>query len=165
MTIQAPRTPRDAAARVLALMVAANGRADPRELHVLETLDAYDRLGLARGDFVELVDESLQQIGTGLAECSWLRSRDQAHVDRLLDAVTDPDERLLVSRLAAAVVTADGQVSSDERLVFDHALARWRISRPMLNEAIRRDTARTDPPMRPPTAWREEATRHGGWAG
>ena len=58
--------------------------------------------------------------------------------------MTDPRERLLVGRLAAAVLTADGQVSGDERLVFDHVLARWRITRSMLSEAILQDHAAVD---------------------
>ncbi len=131
-----------AAARVLALMVAANGHADPRELQALEELDAFARLGVPRAHFLALVDECLQAVGHGLAECSWLRARDQAYVDRLLDAVVDPEERLTVCRLAAAALTADGQVTGDERLVFDHALARWRISRSRVTEAIRHDGIR-----------------------
>lgn len=138
-----PRRFSAAAARVLALMVAANGRADPRELKALENVDAFVRLGMPRGHFLALVDECLNEVGHGLAECSWLRARDQAYVDRLLDAVVDPQERLMVCRLAAAAVTADGHVSGDERLVFDHALARWHISRAMLTEAILHDSSRS----------------------
>lgn len=126
----------EARARVLALMVAANGRVDPRELQVLDDLDAFERVGVTRERFVALAEECLQDMGAGLAEATWLRARDQAYLDRLLEAVTDPNERLLLCRLAAAVVTADGRVSGDERLVFDHVLARWRVSRVMVTQAI-----------------------------
>lgn len=142
MTTQPSRPLSVAAARVLALLVAANGRADPREIEALETLEAFARIGLPRGQFLALVEDCLRDLGAGLAECSWLRARDQAYIDRLLDAVPDPQERLLVCRFAAAVLTADGQVSGDERLVFDHVLARWRISRSMLTEAILNDRRR-----------------------
>lgn len=142
MKMNEPVQPRFAAARVLALMVASNGRADPRELQALDELDAFGRLGVPRAHFTALVHECLQEVGTGLAECSWLRARDQAYVDRLLEPVSDPQERLMVCRLAAAALTADGQVSGDERLVFDHALSRWHISRSMLSEAILRDAGR-----------------------
>lgn len=141
MDLDPDRAPRTAAARVLALMVSANGHADPRELQVLERLDAYTRLGLEPRAFLALVQQCVDELGGSLAECSWLRARDQAYVDHLLEAVTDPRERLLVGRLAAAVLTADGQVSGDERLVFDHVLARWRITRSMLSEAILSDPA------------------------
>jgi hypothetical protein len=139
-----PRRFSAAAARVLALMVAANGRADPRELKALDDVDAFERLGVPREHFLALVDECLKDVGHGLAECSWLRARDQAYVDQLLDAVVDPQERLMVCRLASAAVTADGHVSGDERLVYDHTLARWRISRSMVTDAILHDRPRGD---------------------
>lgn len=126
----------EAQARVLALMVAANGRVDPRELQVLEDLGAFERIGVTRERFVALAQECLHDVGAGLAEATWLRARDQAYLDSLLEAVTDPNERLLLCRLAAAVVTADGRVSGDERLVYDHVLARWRVSRVMVTQAI-----------------------------
>lgn len=139
MTTHDSRPPRTAAAHALAVMVAANGRADPRELQALEDLQAFGRLGVPRARFEALVHECLHEVGSGLAGSSWLHARDQAYVDRLLDAVADPQERLLVCRLAAAALTADGQVSWDERLVFDHALARWHVSRAMLTQAILHD--------------------------
>lgn len=142
MTTHESRPLSIAAVRVLALLVAANGRADPRELQALDEIDAFARLGLPRAHFLALVGECVREIGAGLAECSWLRARDQAYIDQLLDAVTDAQERLLVCRFAAAVLTADGQVSGDERLVFDHLLARWRINRSMVTEAILHDRPR-----------------------
>lgn len=133
-----PTTSRDndAPARVLALMVAANGHIDPREMEALEELDAFKLLGVPRKRFTALAHDCLQEVGIGLSECSWLRSRDLAYVDQLLEAVSDPQERLLLCRLAAAAITADGHVSCGERLVYDHALARWHINRSMVTEAI-----------------------------
>jgi uncharacterized tellurite resistance protein B-like protein len=152
MTTNETRRPRIDAARVLALMVASDGRADPLELRALGELDAFERLGLPRAQFSALVRECLGELGSGVAECSWLRVRDQAYVDRLLDMVPDPQERLMVCRLAAAVLTADGQVSGDERLVFDHVLARWHISRSMLTDAILHDRSRGSPDSCTPLA-------------
>lgn len=136
MTGQAAKPASDASARVLALMVAANGHVDPRELDTLEELDAFALLGMPRTRFTALAHDCLQEVGIGLSECSWLRARDLAYVDHLLEAVADPQERLLLCRLAAAVVTADGEVSCGERLVYDHVLARWHINRSMVTEAI-----------------------------
>jgi tellurite resistance protein len=132
-----PSTPAsEAGVRLLALMVAANGRVDPRELKALEELGAYERLGVSREHFQAVACECLEDVGAGLAECSWLRARDQAYVDGLLDAVSDPHERLMLCRFAAAAVTADGRVSEDERLVYDHVLARWHLSHRMVTQAI-----------------------------
>lgn len=132
----------EAPARVLALMVAANGRVDPSELKTLDELNAFERLGVPRERFRQLVEECLAAVGHPLGEYSWLRAPDQAYVDGLLDAVADPKQRLLLCRLAAAVITADGRVSGDERLVYEHALTRWHVSAAMVAQAIREDALR-----------------------
>ena len=125
-----------AAARVVALFVAANGRADPREIAILDELGAFERLGVTRERFLDLVDECLEQVGYGLSGCSWLHERDQNYVDGLLDEVADPADRLSVCRLGAAILTADGRVTGDERLIYGHALARWHVSQAQVTQAI-----------------------------
>jgi hypothetical protein len=129
-------TEKRSGARVLALMVAANGRIDSRELKALDNLDAYRRIGVGREEFIELAQTCLKDVGAHLHENSWLRTADLVYIDALLDKVVDPDLRLLVCRLAAAAITADGAVTNDERMVYDHALARWRISQSMVSRAI-----------------------------
>ena len=61
------------------------------------------------------------------------------YIDAMLDRVDEPRERLLLCRLAAAVITADGVVSVDERMVYGHVLVRWRISQSMVTQAILHD--------------------------
>lgn len=117
----------EAAASVLALMVAANGRIDPRELQTLGELQAFDRLGVRRERFLELARGCLDDVGSTLCECSWLRAPDAAYIDALLDRVDDPACKVLVCSLAEAVIAADGCISMDERMVFAHVLGRWRI--------------------------------------
>lgn len=130
-----------AAARVLALLVSANGRVDDAELARLENLQAFDRLGVGRDAFVQMARRCLDEIGAGLCERSWLRTSDMLYVDARLDAVPDPATRLLVCRLCAAAIAADGQVSDDERLIYGHMLARWRIHPDMVAQALRDDCA------------------------
>ena len=129
----------EAPAGVLAMMVAANGRIDERELRVLDELDAFRRIGVSRDRFVELARACLKDVGASLCEKSWLRASDVLYLDRLLDEVRDPNQRLLVCRLAAAAITADGRVSPDEQMVYSHALARWRVSQTMVSHAILND--------------------------
>lgn len=128
-----------AAAWVLALLVSANGRIDDTELARLEGLRAFERLGIAQQDFVELARRCLVDIGAGLCERSWLRSSDIYYADALLDAVSDPAMRLLVCRLSAAAISADGKVSADERLLYGHMLARWRIHPDAVTQDFRSD--------------------------
>jgi tellurite resistance protein len=119
----------DSAARLLALVVASNGRVDPRELAMLDELDAFERLGVTRLRFIDLAHDSLREEGGHSQPQLW-------QLDRLLSDVTDPAQRLLLCRLAAAVVTADGCVTCDERLVYDRMLIRWGISNAMVTQAI-----------------------------
>lgn len=133
------RSTQDAPARVLALLVAANGHVHADELAMLERLDAFSRLGVSRGRFIELAQSCLDNLGSGLGEQSWLRVKDLDYVNGLLDAVDDKSLRLRVCRLCAAAIAADGRVSREERMLFNHALARWRIDSQQVFEAIRRD--------------------------
>ena len=134
------RSTQDAPAHVLALLVAANGDIQADELALLERLDAFGRLGVSRGRFIELAQRCVDELGSGLRAQSWLRMKDLMYVNDLLDAVDDDEAlRLRICRLCAAVITADGRVSREERMIYNHALARWRISSQQVSEAIRRD--------------------------
>ncbi len=126
----------------LAMMVAANGQVDAQELLTLEQLDAFARIGISRAHFVALADACVSEVGTQLCERSWLSAAHADYINSLLDAVPEGDPRMLVCRLAAAVITADGRVTHDERLVYDHALARWRISQASVTQAILHDRSR-----------------------
>jgi hypothetical protein len=138
----------EAAASVLALMVAANGRIDAREMRTLDELRAFERLGVHRERFLQIARECLADVGSTLCECSWLPLRTLAYVDALLGRVADAHQRILVCRLAAAAITADGCVSVDERMVYDHMLGRWRISRDMVTRAILHDRQAGEPQAR-----------------
>jgi hypothetical protein len=129
----------EAPARALAAVVAAKGHIDGRELDRLAQLDAYRRLGVSRERFVELARESVDAVGAALCEQSWLRAEQRVYLDQLLEEVDTRQQRLLVCRLAAAVITADGCVTQDERLVYDHARARWHITQEMVTQAILQD--------------------------
>lgn len=124
-----PRTHprREAAAHVLAMLVAANGRIDERELRVLQERDAFRRLGIDEERFVALAQDCLGDVGAWLCELSWLPAEFENYIDELLDAVDDPLQRQLVCGLAAAVLEADGTISDSERLAYQHTLARWRV--------------------------------------
>lgn len=127
------------AAHVLALVVAANGRVDPKEIEVLDRLDGFQRLGIGREDFLALAERCVQALDNGQADRSRLPSDTLAHLFSVVDAVQSPQQRLLVCRLAAAVMTADGSICATERRVYRHALLRWGISDDMVSHAILHD--------------------------
>lgn len=140
MPMQHNTSPGEAPAGVLALMVASSGRIDERELRMLDELDAFRRLGVQRQQFVDLAQTCLGEVGANLAERSWMSLDDSLYLGRLLDAVSDPKQRLLVCRLAAAVITSDGSVSGGERRVYGFTLARWGITQEQVTQAIRQDS-------------------------
>ena len=124
--------PTDAAARVLALLISASGRLDARTLQALDESDASHRVGVNRERFIDMARTCICDVGANLCERSWLRESDLRYLDRLLGAVTDAQQQLLVCQLAARAIAADGRISDDERMVYEHALARWHISASML---------------------------------
>jgi len=130
---------REAAARVLALLVAANGRVDARELRMLDELDAYARLGVTREHFVDMAGIGAEGFGAEVGNSGWMPYDAAEEIDGLLNEVHDPSLRLLVCRLAAAVITADGCVSSGERAVYEHVLSRWHLTQSMVSQAILQD--------------------------
>lgn len=127
------------AARALALIVSADGRVDRRALDAIERLGGYAALAVDRAGFTALATQMRESFGSGVAERSWLTAGDEAFVDHLLDAVDDPRARLQVARLGAAAIAAAEPAPLGARLVFDHAMARWRIGREWL--------ARRDAPL------------------
>jgi hypothetical protein len=129
----------EAPAHALAMIVVANGHIADSELRVLDELDAFNRLGITRHRFVALAQACLNDIDARLSERSWLRVEDLTYLDALFDRVKSPDQRLLVCRLAAAVIVADGCITDDERLVYDHARSSWRISQEAVSQAILSD--------------------------
>lgn len=140
MPMQHNISPGEAPVGVLALMVASSGRIDERELRMLDELDAFRRLGVSRQRFVELAHTCLRELGADLAERSWLSLDDSLYLVGLLDAIAVPGQRLLICRLAAAVITADGSVSGGERRVYGFTLARWGITQEQVTQAIRQDS-------------------------
>ncbi|MBL8350997.1 MAG: hypothetical protein JNL87_11865 [Burkholderiaceae bacterium] len=118
------------------MIVAANGRIDARELGALDELQAFRRIGVSRERFVAIARTCVADVGAHLGDRSWLCADHLTYIDALLDAVPERTARMLVCRLAAAVITADGCVTQDERLVYAHALARWRINQSDVTQAI-----------------------------
>jgi len=120
----------DAAARVLALMVAAHGCVDDGELRALDRIQAFQSLGIDRGRFVELAQACAHEIGSRLDEASWLQNGDRAYADNLLRQVSDPDERLLVCRLTAAAMAGRDCIWDGEHMLYAHMLASWHMTAP-----------------------------------
>lgn len=131
----------EAPAQVLALILSADGSVSERALGLLDDLGAFGLLGVSRRRFVELAHDCSCKIDPGLCERSWLSDEDIACTEVSLDAVRQPDDCVLVCRLAAAAMEDDGLVTHGARLVFELALAHWRIDLGTLPQASRKARA------------------------
>ncbi|MFN6997827.1 MAG: hypothetical protein ACK4PH_26860, partial [Aquincola tertiaricarbonis] len=100
---------------------------------------AFQRLGIGRDDFLALAAQCVQALDNGQVDRSWLKPQALAQLFSVVDAVTSPQQRLLVCRLAAAVMTADGAICATERRVYRHALLRWGITDDQVSHAILHD--------------------------
>ncbi|NWG74951.1 MAG: hypothetical protein HXY24_10150 [Rubrivivax sp.] len=145
MSLRPPEA-REAAARVLALILAVDGRADPREIDALADDRALARLGVSAERFVELAREYEAEAGSRRSTHNYLHLSDIERLDALLAQVLGRELRLLVCALAARVITADGSIRDIERMVFDHMLARWGLTRSMVSRAILAERATAPSP-------------------
>lgn len=130
-------------ARALATAMGANGRIDERELSALADLGAFERLGVTPDRMVRLTRDCICDLSVGLQRRHWLDEHDLAYIDERLKAIVDPQVRLLLCRWAAAVITADGCVTHEERLVYRHLLRRWHISHAEVAQAMIGDRGMT----------------------
>jgi uncharacterized tellurite resistance protein B-like protein len=129
----------ESAARVLALMMVADGHLDESLAERLDQLDAWRRIGVSRSRFMRIARSCHTALGDHLSTGSWMPMDDMHRIDRMLDNVSDPELRLMVCRLAASVITADGRVSDGERMLYDHTLSHWHISHAQVTRAIMAD--------------------------
>lgn len=116
-----------AAGRIVALALVANGEINACEWDALRELRAHERLGLDAAQWHDLLDEL----------CSDLIAASRPGQDCVvgaivleawLDQVDDPKLHTLVVELAAAIIQADGHVHPGESAVLRAALARWALS-------------------------------------
>jgi hypothetical protein len=121
-----PRNSPQAAARIVALTLLADGHLGKAELDVLDRLDAPRVLGLARGE----LDAVLQTFCEDLLSAAHLTWADTCRIEAdalaaLMAEIDDPALRLRLLRLCLAIIDADDLVADGEAIVLDAALTHW----------------------------------------
>ena len=115
-----------AATRLVALALVADGHVSPTELAALDRAGGYGTLGLDEaGAHRVLQDLCEDAILTHAAHWPDVCVIDDEALDRMLDEVRSPLLRCQVLTLSHAVVAADGHVTEGESAVLGRALARW----------------------------------------
>jgi uncharacterized tellurite resistance protein B-like protein len=132
----------EAAARVLALTLLADGHYCKAELDVLDRIDAAGQLGLTR----EALHRVLHTFCEDLLMASHMNWQGAANIDErtlgeLMAEIDDPGLRLKLLQLAVQVAEADGQVSDGECLVLTAAVEHWGMQAQMLRPTAREASA------------------------
>jgi uncharacterized tellurite resistance protein B-like protein len=121
-----PRNSPQAAARIVALALLADGNLCKSELEVLERHGAHAQLGLSPAELHAVVHDLCQDL-LAYGDMAWSGS---SQVDRrtlcsLLAEVQDPQLQLAVLKLCVAVVETDEHVAEGESAVLAEALTQW----------------------------------------
>lgn len=134
-----PRNSPQAAARLVALAMLADGRLQQEEFIALERHDAWRRLDLARDEW----NAVLLDLWEDLVSCSAGRVEPSCELeawvlDQLLADIEDPTLRRTVLSLCRTVVESDDEVHGGEALLLTRAVDQWGLQRDCLPVATDR---------------------------
>ena len=123
-----PRNSPQAAARIVALTLLADGQLHRAELSSLEALRSHERLGLSR----EQLGAVLHDLCTDLLDDARSAHDDDcritpALIELLLADIDDRGLQRRVLALCAAVARADGRLHESESIVLGLAIEQWGI--------------------------------------
>ena len=132
-----PNNSPQAAARIVALAMLADGQVCKVEIDVLDRLRAHEELGL-RPDELHSIVHSMCDDMLSTAEMTWA---DACKVDphtlaKLMAEIDDSELRLKLLGLCVAVIEADGHVFEGEAIVLRAVVEQWGLHRWMLQPQL-----------------------------
>lgn len=138
-----PTNSPEAAARIVALTMLADGHLSQSELNVLRRSGGSEPLGLEPGRLHDVVHALCEDLLHG-AQVSWSGTcRVDPHtLSQLLSEIDDPTLRERVLALCVQVAEADDHVSDGESLVLTHAVEQWGLHARMFHPT----PAESEPP-------------------
>jgi uncharacterized tellurite resistance protein B-like protein len=130
-----PRNSPQAAARILALTVVADGDIGDTELALLDRLCAHTQLGLARHELHEVLDTFCEDLLSSM-QLAWADACpvDERTLAELMGEIDDPALRLRLMRLCVELAEIDAHVAEGESIVLNAAVEHWGLHREMLRE-------------------------------
>ncbi|GAB4557204.1 MAG: TerB family tellurite resistance protein [Rhizobacter sp.] len=136
-----PHNSPQAAARIVALTLLADGHLAKAELDVLDRLGVHEQIGLER----EVLHSVLHTFCEDLLSTAHLTWADSCRIDprtlaALMGEIDDPELRVKLMRICAAVVEADAHVADGEAIVLGAAVEHWGLQRAMLDGRVTTST-------------------------
>lgn len=123
----------EAAARVIAALIAHDGRLDWRELEFLDGAGTLQTLGIERGRFMTVLS---RYVGERLGAMAAGHSASAGQFDAELDAIDDRTTQLIVAALLLYLAEIDG-VQTEERDLVRRAWDRWNVTPQMLEREMK----------------------------
>jgi uncharacterized tellurite resistance protein B-like protein len=133
-----PANSPQAAARIVALTVVADGDIGDAEIEWLDRLVVHEQLGLARHELHALLDLFCED----LLSSEQLKWADACPVDErtladLMGEIQDPAMRLKLLRLCVELAEVDAHVDDGESIVLVAAVEHWGLDREMFRSSSR----------------------------
>jgi uncharacterized tellurite resistance protein B-like protein len=133
-----PANSPQAAARIVALTVVADGDIGDAEIAWLDRLVVHEQLGLTRHELHALLDTFCED----LLSSDQLKWADACPVDErtladLMGEIQDPALRLKLLRLCVELAEVDARVDEGESMVFVAAVEHWGLHREMFRPSSR----------------------------
>ena len=132
-----------AAARIVALTVVADGDIGEAEIECLERLAVHEQLGLARQELHALMDTFCEDLlSSGQLKWADVCPVDDRTLAQLMGEIQDPALRLKVLRLCVELAEVDARVDEGESSVLIAAVEHWGLHHEMFRSAPRHGPAR-----------------------
>ena len=129
----------EAAARVIAALIAHDGRLDWRELEFLDGAGTLQILGIERGRFMAVLSRYLSERLGGMAAG---RRASAERFDAELDAIDERTTQLIVAAALLYLAEIDG-VQAGERALVQRAWERWKVTPQILAGEMKIPLARS----------------------
>ncbi|MCV2361231.1 TerB family tellurite resistance protein [Paucibacter sp. TC2R-5] len=127
-----------AAARIIALTVVADGDIADAEIECLDRLAVHEQLGLERLELLALLDTFCEDLlSSGQLNWADVCPVDERTLADLMGEIQDPELRLKVLRLCVELAEVDAQVDDGESAVLVAAVEHWGLHREMFRSSAR----------------------------
>ena len=125
-----------AAARIVALTVIADGDIGEAEIEWLDRLSVHEQLGLARHELHTLLDTFCEDLRSS-GQLNWADACpvDECTLADLMGEIQDPSLRLKLLRWCVELAESDAHVAQGESIVLVAAVEHWGLHREMFRSS------------------------------